>query len=428
MILEFTVSNFRSISEPITLSFEATRDTKLEEYYIAKPDNKTRTLKLMALYGANASGKTNILKALQELRNLILRSANAKTEKLAYQPNLNHTSYQDKATLFELLFVANGTRFLYQISYQQNYIEQEALYVYRPNKALVFERTTDIANQLALLSFKPKAEMLLADQHSLEKATLWNRSVLASFLKSNIEAPVIKQVTDWFEQVLMDMVKPRTDLSFYVSKALDEGKINPQRLVYHLQKADYNIQALRIDKQTLSADEAAKLARLLNREALNEESITQMRLFFTHQADTKYFELEFKDESLGTQRYFQLAGMLELLLASPRVLFWDELEASLHPDLLQHFLLAFLTNEHQSQLLFTTHSRELLLNNDTTRHDAVWFIDHKQETHTTLYSLADFDTSVLRKNSSVFQAYKTGRLGALPELLDTYIHPDYGKE
>jgi AAA15 family ATPase/GTPase len=100
----------------------------------------------------------------------------------------------------------------------------------------------------------------------------------------------------------------------------------------------------------------------------------------------------------------------------------DELESSLHPDLFQHFLLSFLVNSKKSQFIATTHNREILDNKDIFRNDAIWITDKdNEECATELYSLADFDTKVIRDTTNILNAYKTGKLGGTPNLGDYYI-------
>lgn len=111
-----------------------------------------------------------------------------------------------------------------------------------------------------------------------------------------------------------------------------------------------------------------------------------------------------------------------MLLTNSAILPIDELESSLHPDLFQHFLLSFLVNSTHSQLLATTHHREILNNKDIFRNDAIWITDKSNaDSATELYSLADFDTSVIRDTSNIYNAYKIGKLGGIPNFGDYYI-------
>ena len=99
----------------------------------------------------------------------------------------------------------------------------------------------------------------------------------------------------------------------------------------------------------------------------------------------------------------------------------DELESSLHPDLYLHFLLSFLLNSQNSQIIATTHNREILDNKDIFRNDAIWFTDKQESCSTELYSLADFDSSVVRNTTNILNAYKSGKLSATPNLGDNFI-------
>ena len=123
-------------------------------------------------------------------------------------------------------------------------------------------------------------------------------------------------------------------------------------------------------------------------------------------------------ESEGTKRFYGFAGLLALLIKSPTVFPIDELESSLHPDLYTHFLLSFLQNAKQSQLIATTHNRELLADRDIFRDDVIWFTDKSKDCATELYSLADFDTSTIK---NILNAYKIGKFSGVPRLSDTFI-------
>jgi len=117
----------------------------------------------------------------------------------------------------------------------------------------------------------------------------------------------------------------------------------------------------------------------------------------------------------GTQRYYGLSGYRSL------VVLIDELKSSLHPDLLKHFLISFLQNSKKSQLIASTHYRELLMEKDILRNDVIWFAEKREDGSTDLFSLADFDSSVVRNTSSVYLAYKIGKLGAVTALKDAFI-------
>jgi len=142
---------------------------------------------------------------------------------------------------------------------------------------------------------------------------------------------------------------------------------------------------------------------------------------FRYKIGKKLFDLDYSYESAGTKRYYQLAGLLDLLIRNEIIVPIDEIESSLHPDSIKHFLLTFLANSKESQLIATTHFRELLMEKNIFRNDVIWFTEKKVDGSTDLYSLTDFDSSVVRNTSSIYNAYKIGKLGAIPNLDDYYL-------
>ena len=142
---------------------------------------------------------------------------------------------------------------------------------------------------------------------------------------------------------------------------------------------------------------------------------------FTHQTDDGVFVLPIDAESSGTQRYFSLGGPLYRLVHTSSFLLVDELETSLHPDLMKHFLQTFLANAEQSQMLITTHNIGLMEEIDFVRRDALWFTEKRADGSADLYSAADFDSSILRKGASLVNAYRSGKLGAKPNLGSPFI-------
>ena len=154
------------------------------------------------------------------------------------------------------------------------------------------------------------------------------------------------------------------------------------------------------------------------KESLTEEDSI---IHLSHKGKDGIVTFDFDQESGGTQRYFELAGLLLELVEKPHCAVIDELECRLHPDLYTHFITTFLHNAKESQIVFTTHSREFLADKDMFRDDIVWFTEKNDEGATELYSLADFGSDVLRDSSNRYNFYRAGRLGAVPRLGDTYI-------
>lgn len=407
MIINFSVENFGSIKEKQTLSFLANKSDHLEDYYIIEPIKGLRLNKLALIYGANASGKTTVLKALDFLRDICTEPFDKKTEKFDFEPFLFDENTPKQNTKFELEFVQNGIRYFYEVELNKNCIVNEKLYNFNPNKALVFERTTDEEKELTSVKFGSKIPKKKSLEESLEIFTLWNNTVIAGFLKGNIDFFELKNASDWFVDVMLRLILPNEDLSDVFLSTLNENEEYLKVFLTFFKKSDFNIKSLKFENK--------KLITKLNKE--NIEII--------HIVNNNEYILKFDKESLGTQKYFTLVGLLIFALFSDVILYIDELESSLHPDLYIHFLMFYIVNsKSESQLIATTHNREILNNRDIFRDDAIWFTDKNEDSATELYSLADFDSSVVRDTTNVLNAYKSGKLGGVPNLGDYYIDLD----
>ena len=400
MIVNFSIQNFGSIKGKQILSFEADASEHLENTYVVCAAGK-RLLKLALIYGANASGKTTILKALDFLRDLVVNPKEKKTDLLDFSPYLFDANTPEQPTELTIEFVYEGGCYHYEVTFMRQAVILEALYRDAPEKTLVYKRTTDIEEQLTKISFGDKITLDKSAQQVLELNTLWNNTVLGGFLKTNISFEELRRVTDWFWNGLKPVVAPRTLLGRYVTDKIDEKEIAKEEVLEILKKADFNISDIIIERRKDST-----------------KGIDRINLFSEHMVNNISYKLPMEKESEGTKRFYGFAGLLALLIRSSTVFLIDELESSLHPDLYTHFLLSFLQNAKQSQLIATTHNRELLADRDIFRDDVIWFTDKSKDCATELYSLADFDTSTIK---NILNAYKIGKFSGVPRLSDTFI-------
>ena len=441
MIIDFSIQNYRSIKGKITLSFEAENSNRLEDFYVIEPIPGFKLLKLGIIYGPNGSGKTSILKALDFLRKLVLTPAIQKQEQLDFEPFLFDLESRKGPTIFELNFIASGQRYLYEISFNKQEVITEKLHFYNPKKALVYERHTDSDKQLSTIKFGSKIKIKKAEEDTLTTNTLWNATVLSSFLKTNIDSSELRAVTSWFFLFLNDLITPETDLFRKTSRRLINNADSKQNVLSFMKKADFGITDISIEKKEEKIESDLKelmifIAQQQKRKG-NNVDISEVDLIegidiqFEHSIKqetgfAKYI-LPYSEESQGTKRYFQFSGLLNEMIIGSKAFIIDELESSLHPDLVKHFLLLFLVNAKVSQLITTTHYRELLMEKDMLRDDVIWFTEKKPDGSADLYSLSDFDSSVVRDTSSIFNAYKSGKLCAVPSLSDYYIELPNGE-
>ncbi len=197
-----------------------------------------------------------------------------------------------------------------------------------------------------------------------------------------------------------------------------------------LKQADFSIAGYEINEET---DEMTLFGEFLSFLLQSEEqqhltynkwerlkSFARQGFYMIHQKKDKKYLLPFAEESSGTRKYFNTIILLLLSLMNSSALLIDEFASFLHPDLIKHFFLTFLKNSTHSQFITTTHHRELLLEKDILRRDIIWFTDRKEDLSTDLFSLADFETSTIRKANSYYNFYKQGKLGAVPKLGSHY--------
>ncbi|MBW3470446.1 AAA family ATPase [Arthrospiribacter ruber] len=428
MIVNFSIQNFGSIKDKQTLSFEADKSTHLEDAYIVNFGGQ-RILKLALIYGANASGKTTILKALNFLRDIVLEPERKKTNELDFNPFLFDPKTPKQNSIISIEFFHNDIKYFYEVEFFKKAIVTEELYFHNPNKANVFKRKTNLLNQFTEISFGSKISTDKVFEKTLEANTLWNNTVLGGYLKTNIDLRELQEVIDWFENYLRPLVYTRTELEGFVTSRIESKEISKADVITILKKADFNISDIVIEEKEENIPDG--LIEFLKRQVkehsdkvkeLEEKGkVTAVNVEFEHTVNNSKYTLPLEFESQGTRRYYGFAGLLALLIKNSTAFPIDELEASLHPDLYLHFILSFLLNSKNSQIIATTHNREILDNKDIFRNDAIWFTDKQESCSTELYSLTDFDSSVVRNTTNILNAYKSGKLSGTPNLGDTFI-------
>jgi AAA15 family ATPase/GTPase len=308
-------------------------------------------------------------------------------------------------------------------------IVREELYFWKPNKANLYKRSTNLANQFTTIIFGSTIRIDNAFKKTLEANTLWNNTVLGGYLKTNIDIKELQDIVSWFKDQLKPLVDGGTNLEDYVSNQIKKGIIQKSDVIEILRKADFHISDIVIKEEEKEIPDSVYEFVLKRLEEGNKrvkasevkKVYSTLDLELIHSVKGNKYSLPFEMESNGTKRYYGFAGLLALTLKNSFILPVDELEASLHPELYEHFLLSFLMNAKESQIIATTHNREILNNKEIMRNDAIWFTDKNKDCATELYSLADFDSSVVRDTTNVLNAYKSGKLGATPKTADYYL-------
>lgn len=428
MILEFKIKNYLSFKDEVTFSFEATADKNLDEYYVTEVVPGVRILKLGIVYGANASGKSNLISAFDFLSSFISNIRKDKDEKTGFIP-FAFGNTKDEAGRFELTFYVETRKYVYSVEMNENIVINEALYFYPGTQpALAFQRQYDQENGLSVIEYGSKIKITKAAKDEIQLKTLKNTSFFAASQQVNYAIPeMIKDVKSWFDERFLDSIDPDTRLMDYTSKKLKE---NDQIRIFtldFLHRAEFNITDVlfknefqQVPDEFLKMIESSDMSEDKKKKILEDKGFVADRTEFEHTIIDEGIPLKYTlPEALqsdGTMRYYGLSVPYYRMLKNNAFLAIDEIESSMHALLVNHLIREFLMNGRESkyaQLLVTTHNISLLNEKDLLRKDAVWFTNKKENGATELYSMADFD---IRKELSYYNAYKIGKFGAIPNL------------
>lgn len=428
MIAEFRIKNFLSIKTEQCLSFEATIDPHMRDEYCVEVKEGVQLLKLAMIYGANASGKTNILIALSFFKDLMSDVPKDKNEKINFLPFMLNETSQNEPSELTMTFYLKQEKYILSISLDRNKILNESLAYYPGTQpAKLYSRTYNKKTDSAEIEFGNKLGLSKKSQLVISGNTINNCSVMAAFGKSNVEATKLNIIYDFFTNQINEMLSPNTSLLSYIKHNLDEDKDNSMKLFLTdmLKASDFNICDLRLQEEEndITPDmekmiQSAPIPNDAKKEMLDKGKITSYELLFKHQTDNGTFELSEDLESRGTLRFMGMSIILKQILNDNRIISIDEIETSLHYELLSYFLKVFLANSNsKSQLIATTHDINLL-NENFIRRDSIWFTDKNSIGETQLKQLSTFG---LHKNLSPYNSYKQGKLVNLPFFDSIYL-------
>ena len=392
MILEFSISNYMSFKEKVTFSMLANSSKGLDDNYIIVNDRKI--LKTGAIYGANASGKSNLFKALRTISLMLKNSNNIDINAtLPIIPFKFDNDYITKASEFEIKFIINNIRYVYGFIADKNKIYDEYLYNYPNNRETkIFDRTN-----VKEYTYPQKDEKILKE---IEEKNSQNKFFLATATNWNYEKT--KPAYDFLTNGIITFFNME-ELKNIAFNIYDNNDNNLKNFALNfLKKADLNIEDYKISSMSIP-EEFLKNTRV---------SVKTYQILFKHIGSDNY--LSFDEESLGTQIVFTFIPFIANTLNKQKVLIVDELDKSLHPFLVQYIVKMFNNpeiNKNGSQLIFNTHDTNLL-NLNILRRDQIWFTEKNNETgESSLYSLSDFS---VRKKEIVEKGYMLGRYGAVP--------------
>ncbi|MCD4738007.1 MAG: ATP-binding protein [Anaerolineae bacterium] len=417
MLIEFRLKNFKSFKEWQTLSMVASSDRSL-------PDNVTRVealghnrlVQIAVVYGANASGKSNLVDALSFVHAFVANSAESKPGMvIEVAPFLLDESSSASPSEFEISFIHQGVRYQYGFSVDRQRVYDEWLIAYPKGKAQTwFERPVENFNNPTDWYFGPN---LKGEKKKL--LPLLRPEVLFLSLAPKFSNKQLTAVYDWFSDQLRGISIPEglfNQLEQFTAKQVKESPAFHTWIRTLLKFADLGIMDIAVDKKQITEEDFP--VRLFSKEAralfLKQEQL-EIKLYHRTQEDHEQgIALSFESgESRGTRRVFALAGPWQDTLSSGYTLVVDELDASLHPALVRELIRLFhnaKTNQSGAQLIFNTHDTTLL-DTELFRRDQIWFMEKDNAGVSVLYPLLEFSP---RKSEALARGYLQGRYGAIP--------------
>lgn len=423
MILELKIKNFLSFKNEVTFSFEATSDDTLEEYYIAEPSPGVRILKMAMVYGANASGKSNLLNAVGFLKDFTRNIPEERDTSTSFIPF--KFGSESEAGSFELIFFVDGIKHKYNLEIDPDKVLKESLFFYPGTQpATIFERRFDEQGEVSIITFGPKIKISEQAQEAIQLKTLKNMSVLSAYSQVNIALPELSRTVNFFRDQILPVIDPYASLTRYSDRYIKSDERIKRQALEFIKEADFNISDIsfeeflqEISEEMLKMFEHGPLPDDAKAKMIKEKAFTIEKAIYKHRiirdGKEEYFNLPSDLESHGTLRYYGLSAPFFNTIERGALLCIDEIGTALHPLLVMHFLREFLRKSNQAQLLFTTHNLSLLQEKEILRKDAIWFTEKTSDGATSLYSMADFN---FRKELSFYNAYKQGKFGAIPKL------------
>lgn len=421
MLIGFSVGNYRSFKDVVTLSMVAAEDAcgndELDKNNVFKVNQQFSLLKSAAIYGANASGKSNLILAFNFVRWFVMNSAKLQiTDKIDVEPFRLNTETVDKPSFFEIVFQLKNKTYRYGFEVTQKQVVSEWLFCTpRSRETKIFNRQDDKIEysknieQGNILRGLTKKNTLF-----LSLAAQFNNSLAVEIVSWFSHLGVVSWLNvEFLKEITLEYLSDRQDLIDDVTKLI--------------KKLDLSIDNLEIESRKISLDSLPQdlpdVVRNIISDSSGEIKSATIKTYHPKYDSTgKMIELEIfdmdKHESDGTKKILALSAPILDTLQRGEVLVIDELDARLHPLMTRSIIELFnsqKTNPKNAQLIFTTHDINLL-SHKFLRRDQIWFTEKNHQGATDLYSLVEF--ADINNNNTFEKDYIQGRYGAIPFIGD----------
>lgn len=425
MLISFSVRNFRTFRERAEWSLVASADkTREDENVIDVPAFGLRLLKSAVVYGANASGKSKLVEAMEYMKNFVRDSSTSgQTGKpTGVEPFRLNPTAAAAASEFEIQFIREEVLYRYGFELTATRVEAEWLFMRAARRVRNAPETELFYRSGQDITFHAKQFGGIVGE--LVKNTAVRENALLLSVAAQFNQPRAVAVLEWFRRVVFLGVKNDFFEKAVTLVSLRSETLKPAILRF-LENADLDLTdvlegkqpALPSGQNRLPAKTKAQFLDWMQQEQTSVKTVHRAYTDAHEPADLVEFSL-LQDESTGTQKMLFLAGPVLDALAAGFILVADELDARLHPNLvckIVHLFNSKTTNPRNAQLLFNTHDTNLLASGNF-RRDQIWFTEKNRYGEATLYSLADFKTDQVRKDDDFEANYVRGKYGAVPYL------------
>lgn len=396
MLCQFTVKNYKSIRDEVTLDMQAAAISEHEDRIIRDKDGEI-FLPVSAIYGPNGGGKSNVLEALHTLAVKVLRPLYATGDneeriflqkKMIIEPFAFSEETKSEPTEFEIFFRTELAEYRYILHVKREVVVYERLDRVKMDtgrRSALFERGEEIMLKGAF------AKLKISDELS---ETLPLLSYLGITYKKN---EVVKDVLEWLEYGI-DFLNYGNSME-ELRMAVSSSEAVKHLMLQMIQEMDLDIVDFRVVK----------------------DENDRIDVYTKHMVEGRETELNLLEESSGTKKLFGLMPFIADSLLSGTTLVIDELDAKIHPVLLRHIIMMFSNmsiNKKKAQLIFTSHDLSTM-NSEVFRRDEIWFVAKGNSQNSQLYSLVEFKNEKgesVRKDAKFDKQYLEGKYGADPYL------------
>lgn len=419
MLHQFTLGNYRSFYKKRTIDLMAEGISESPADNIAI-DGKHKVLKTLAVYGANSSGKSNLVKAISEMRLLVLKSNKLNdNENLRHFPFLFQVDADKEPTFFEVVFSSPATVYRYGFEYNHERIVNEWLFEKKSrSEKMLFIRTDDGIDW---------------DENAFQEGNMpdsvnLNDNRLFLSLCNQLGGPVSKSIMSWFQNDLLVM-SGLTNQYYrtYTQRLFKEKDPKSDKALALFKDLQLGFNQLRVHEEpnvVFDGEIPSELVELFKGNEKRTVVDSRHNLYTKTGKVCGTVEVPFEQyESDGTQKLFDLSGPMFNVLSKGSTLVIDELDAKMHPLISQYLISIFNSptkNPNNAQLVFTTHDTHLL-SSHLLRRDQIWFTEKDQAEQTDLYNMMDIvlpDGTKPRNDSNYEKNYIAGRYGAVPYIIN----------